>query len=194
MEWILASASPRRKELLGGLLPAFEIVPAKGEERVFSAWSVEETVRALAAQKAREVARLPLASGKAVLGADTVVSLNGEILGKPKDEADAERMLLALAGKAHEVYTGVCISDPEKGERKELIAAACTKVYFEPLTKEQIKRYIATGSPMDKAGAYGIQDGGLVKKIEGSFSNVVGLPTELCKELLEKLQEKTETI
>lgn len=194
MEWILASASPRRKELLGGLLPAFEIVPAKGEERVFSAWSVEETVRALAAQKAREVARLPLASGKAVLGADTVVSLNGEILGKPKDELDAERMLLALAGKAHEVYTGVCISYPEKGERKELIAAACTKVYFEPLTKEQIKRYIATGSPMDKAGAYGIQDGGLVKKIEGSFSNVVGLPTELCKELLEKLQEKTETI
>ena len=190
MEWILASASPRRKELLGGLLPAFEIVPAKGEERVFSAWSVEETVRALAAQKAREVARLPLASGKAVLGADTVVSLNGEILGKPKDEADAERMLLALAGKAHEVYTGVCISYPAQGERKLLVASDCTKVTFEQLSKAQIEAYIATGSPMDKAGAYGIQDGGLVREIKGSLSNVIGLPIELCKELVSRVEDR----
>ena len=192
MEWILASASPRRKELLRELLPAFEIIPAKGKESVSNAWSVEETVRSLATQKAREVASLAVAKDKAVLGADTVVSLNGEILGKPKDETDAERMLSALSGKPHEVYTGVCISYPDKtGERGELVAAACTKVFFERLNQEQIRRYIATGSPMDKAGAYGIQDGGLVEKIEGSFSNVVGLPVELCKEMLAKIQAET---
>ena len=188
MDWILASASPRRKELLGELLPAFEIIPAKGEEICRAEWSVEETVRALAAQKAREVVGLPLAKDKAVLGADTVVSLNGEILGKPVSKADAARMLCALSGKEHEVYTGVCVSYPSgNGERKEIVAAACTKVFFEELTNEQIERYIESGSPMDKAGAYGIQDGGLVKKIEGSFSNVVGLPVELCKEIIEKI-------
>ena len=188
MEWILASASPRRKELLGELLPDFEIVPAKGEETCLAAWSVEETVRALATQKAREVAGLPIAEGKAVLGADTVVALNGEILGKPVSKSDAERMLKALSGKPHEVYTGVCVSYPDgEGARREIVAADCTKVFFEALSIEQIRAYIDTGSPMDKAGAYGIQDGGLVKKIEGSFSNVVGLPVELCREIIAKI-------
>ncbi len=178
---ILASASPRRKEILGEIVKNFEIIPAKGEENADGAKTPKEVVKTLARQKAREVASLPQAKGKTVLGADTVVALNGEILGKPKDEADAFRMLTALSGQTHEVYTGVCVIAPNGQERTE---ADCTKVRFFTLTEEQIRAYIQTGSPMDKAGAYGIQDGGLVEKIEGSFTNVVGLPKALCEEML----------
>ena len=188
MEWILASASPRRKELLGELIDKFEIIPAKGEEILHGEKMPDEVVRALAKQKANEVASLPVAKGKAVLGSDTVVALDGEILGKPKDEADAARMLTALSDRAHEVYTGVCIVyTDKKGARKTLCKADCTKVIFNSLTNEQIEKYIQTGSPMDKAGAYGIQDGGLVERIEGSFSNVVGLPVELCREMIQEI-------
>ncbi|MBQ3221006.1 MAG: septum formation protein Maf [Clostridia bacterium] len=182
MDWILASASPRRKELLGEVIEKFEIVPAQGEEYAEEGLPPNRLVCALAEQKASEVASLPLAKGKAVLGADTVVALEGEVLGKPKDEADAARMLKMLSGRAHEVYTGVCVIFPDGTKRVE---ADCTKVYFLPLDEAKISAYIATGSPMDKAGAYGIQDGGLVERIEGSFSNVVGLPVELCKRLTE---------
>ncbi len=188
MEWILASASPRRKELLGGLLEKFDIIPAKGEEVLHGEKTPEAAVLALAKQKASEVASLAVAKGKAVLGSDTVVALDNEILGKPTDERCAARMLTALSGRTHEVYTGVCIIYPDQnGERKILCRADCTKVVFQKLTAEQIQAYIATGSPMDKAGAYGIQDGGLVERIEGSFSNVVGLPVELCKEMIEQI-------
>ncbi|MBQ8291807.1 MAG: septum formation protein Maf [Clostridia bacterium] len=186
MDWILASASPRRKQLLGELLEKFEIVPAKGEENAGEAVTPEETVKALARQKAEEVASLPLANGKAVLGADTVVAYGNEILGKPKDEADAARMLALLSGKWHEVYTGVCIVLPDG---RAFVDADYTKVRFFLLSAAQIQAYIKTGSPMDKAGAYGIQDGGLVERIEGSFSNVVGLPVELCKQMIENLQK-----
>ncbi len=189
MDWILASASPRRKELFGEVVETFEIIVAKGEENA-SGDTPDELVRKLALQKATEVSALPQAQGKAVLGADTVVALNGEILGKPKDEADARRMLRALSGRAHEVYTGVCMLYPdEKGGNKSLVKAECTKVFFRALSEEFMERYIQSGSPMDKAGAYGIQDGNLVEKIEGSFTNVVGLPVELCKEMLKELEK-----
>ena len=152
---------------------------------------METLVKALATQKAREIAARKEAEGKAVLGADTVVALDGKVLGKPKDEADARAMLQSLSGREHEVYTGVCISYPKTdGYRAELVAAACTRVLFETLTDEDIDRYIATGSPMDKAGAYGIQDGGLVRSIAGSFSNVVGLPVELVKEMVQAIEKE----
>lgn len=192
MEWILASASPRRKQLLKEVVAQFQIIPAKGEEVCLATESVESLVKALAMQKAREVAALPEAAGKAVLGADTVVALDGEVLGKPKDEADATRMLKSLSGRAHEVYTGVCISYPVADGRAERIEAACTRVLFERLTDEQIAAYVATRSPMDKAGAYGIQDGGLVKRIDGSFSNVVGLPVELCQKMAQEIEKEIE--
>ncbi len=188
MEWILASASPRRKELLGELIETFEILPAKGEEVVYGNPTPAELVKILATQKAEEVANLPQATGKAVLGADTVVALRGEVLGKPKDEVEAYEMLSALSGQVHEVYTGVCIIYPKEGGRYALKDVACTKVRFRELSKEEIKRYVATGSPMDKAGAYGIQDSGFVDSIDGSFSNVVGLPLELCKELIAQFE------
>jgi septum formation protein len=145
--------------------------------------------RKLATQKAREIASLPVAKGKAVLGADTIVALDSEVLGKPKDEVDAKRMLTALSDREHGVYTGVCFIGTHHGERVKFTDFACTKVLFERLTSEQIDKYIQSGSPMDKAGAYGIQDGGLVKSITGSYSNVVGLPVELCKTWLERIEK-----
>ena len=187
MDWILASASPRRKQLFAPLVRAFEILPADCDEDIESD-SPQSLVAMLARKKAKCVADLPIAKGKAVLGADTVVALDNEILGKPKDESDARRMLSALSGRVHEVYTGVCMIAPT-GET--LVEVACTKVRFNELSSAKIEAYIASGSPMDKAGAYGIQDGDLVESIEGSFSNVVGLPVELCKEMIERLLIET---
>ncbi len=183
-KWILASASPRRKELLKEIVAEFEVIPAKGEEKAEGLSSPFELVKALATQKAREVAESETAKDKIVLGADTVVALGDKVLGKPVDEADAYAMLSALSGKTHCVYTGVCFSIPKDGGRVEIIQADCTKVTFEELSETFIKNYIASGSPMDKAGAYGIQDGELVKSLEGSYSNVVGLPVELCKKVV----------
>ena len=190
MKWILASQSPRRKELLGELIEQFDIIPAKGEEKLLEGATVCEQVQALAKAKAEEIAMQPLAENKWVLGADTVVVLGNEILGKPKDEQDAERMLTALSGNTHEVWTGVCMMKKSGEEITAYIASDCTKVVFETLDKAQIASYIASGSPMDKAGAYGIQDGGLVKEIKGSFSNVVGLPVELCKRMIEQINKE----
>lgn len=173
---------------MGTLIEQFEIIPAKGEEKTDEGLTPQALVQTLAAQKAEEIARLPQAEGKWVLGADTVVALDGEVLGKPKDEADAKRMLFALSDKTHEVYTGVCMIGAVNGERVKLLSSARTEVVFERLTAEKIDDYVKSGSPMDKAGAYGIQDGGLVKEIRGSYSNVVGLPLELCRELMERIK------
>lgn len=187
MEWILASQSPRRKELFGTLVSRFEIIPAVGEEKAEAGLTPETLVKELAYRKAAEVKARPEAQGKAVLGSDTVVSLDGEVLGKPKDGADAFRMLSALSGRTHEVFTGVCVLYEKDGKTLSLVGAARTEVEFETLDEDFIRAYIAGGSPMDKAGAYGIQDGGLVKSIRGSYSNVVGLPVELLEEMIEKI-------
>ena len=189
MKWILASASPRRKQLFGELVEEFDIIPAKGEEKSDTGVPLDTLALQLAKAKAEEIALLPIAKDKAVLGADTIVVLGDEVLGKPKDERDAKRMLVALSGKTHFVYTGVCVSLPTGTGRKELTGVSKTSVLFEKLTKKQIDDYIKTGSPMDKAGAYGIQDGGLVKEIQGSFTGVVGLPMELVKELVKQAEE-----
>ena len=178
MDWILASASPRRKELFGEIVEKFEIIPAKGEEDGHG-YTGAKLVETLATQKASEVAAGENAKGKAVLGADTIVCLEERVLGKPRTQEEAKEMLSALSGRAHEVYTGVCLILPN-GEKQ--VFSDCAKVYFKALTKAQIELYVASGSPMDKAGAYGIQDSGFVEKIEGSYSCVVGLPMELCKE------------
>lgn len=189
MKWILASASPRRKQLFGELVEEFDIIPAKGEEKSDTSVPLDTLALQLAKAKAEEIALLPIAKDKAVLGADTIVVLGDEVLGKPKDERDAKRMLVALSGKTHFVYTGVCVSLPTGTSRKELTGVSKTSVLFEKLTEKQIDDYIKTGSPMDKAGAYGIQDGGLVKEIQGSFTGVVGLPMELVKELVKQAEE-----
>ncbi len=188
MEWILASASPRRKELFAEVVKEFEIIPAKGEEKVYETLSPASLVQTLAMQKAMEIGQTA-PKGKWILGADTVVALNGEILGKPKDKEDAARMLCALSGKTHEVLTGVCILFVGEEVEIKRAGAVATKVVFENLTREWIEKYIESGSPMDKAGAYGIQDGGLVKEIQGSYSNVVGLPMEQVREWIQELSK-----
>ena len=186
MQWILASASPRRKELLAELIDNFDIIPSLADENVEGAFTPETLVKALAELKAKEVALRPENAGKMVIGSDTVVAFGGEVLGKPKDEADAFRMLKMLSGKAHAVYTGVCFACQDKNGYRADTRAEKTDVYFNNLTDEWIAEYIRGGSPMDKAGAYGIQDGGLVERIEGSYTNVVGFPIELVKEMMKE--------
>ena len=188
MQFVLASASPRRKELLAELITTFEICPSNADENVTSYTSPEDLVLQLAVLKAREVALRPEHEGKIVIGSDTVVAFDGEVLGKPKDEADAFRMLKMLSGKKHAVYTGVCFARKQGADFHQEIRAEKTDVYFVELSEDWIRGYIAGGSPMDKAGAYGIQDGGLVEKIEGSYTNVVGFPLELVQEMIEKVR------
>ncbi len=181
MQFVLASASPRRKELFKKIAENFEIDAAKGEERAEKTLPPAEYAETLAAHKAREIAAKKEHFGKTVVGADTVVAVGGKILGKPKDADDAKEMLRLLSGREHSVFTGVCLIF-QSGE--EVIAHEETKVKFKPLTEEFICAYVAGGSPMDKAGAYGIQDGVPAEYVRGSLDNVIGLPTELLAQIL----------
>lgn len=183
---ILASASPRRRELLKQLEKDFTVLPSSFDESSVNAYlPPRKLVVELAKGKALSVAK-EQGQGVVVLGSDTVVALKKRVLGKPKDEREAEEMLTLLSGEKHAVYTGVCFVADGK-----IFTAACkTEVFFEKLSEEFIQKYIESGSPMDKAGGYGIQDGGLVKKIKGSYSNVVGLPVDLCRKMLNKLKKK----
>lgn len=179
MKLILASASPRRKELLRSLRPQFLCVPADIVEVVLPG-SPRETVLSLARQKAEWVAkRYP---EDVVIGSDTVVAFEGEILGKPVSAAHAREMLTRLSGRTHSVFTGVCVITPQGME----CAAEETLVTMNTLSEEEICAYVAGGSPLDKAGSYGIQDEGIVKSYEGSYTNVMGFPVELAACLLEK--------
>ena len=174
---ILASGSPRRRELLTALGVKDLIVrPAAGEEIVPPDTPPAGIVMALAARKAREVLPTALA-GDVVIAADTIVWLDGEVLGKPRDAAHARQMLLRLSGKTHSVFTGVCVA---AGDRM-LSGAEETLVTFRDLSPREIDAYVATGEPMDKAGAYGVQGKAslFVAGIHGDFFNVVGLP--LCR-------------
>ena len=188
MEWILASASPRRRELLAELIPNFTVIPSQADERIEETLAPDKLVLRLAKLKAEEVAFRAENAGKIVVGSDTVVAFGENVLGKPKDEEDAFRMLKMLSGKAHTVYTGVCFSLVKAGEYRCDVAVDKTEVYFNELSDEWIRAYIKSGSPMDKAGAYGIQDGGLVKEIKGSYTNVVGFPLETVEKMIKKAE------
>lgn len=189
MQYVLASASPRRKQLLAELISEFEIIPSQADESAENL-SPRALVCELAERKAKEVALRAENEGKIVIGSDTVVAFGEKVLGKPTDEQDAFRMLNMLSGKAHAVYTGVCLAYNAGGELRVMTAADKTAVHFETLDENWIWEYVRGGSPMDKAGAYGIQDGGLVKRIEGSYTNVVGFPVELVKVLLKNAEKE----
>lgn len=185
MRVLLASASPRRREILCriGLAPDL-IVPADADETLPADIAPREAVQLLAERKALCV--LPAAeSDDLLIASDTVVALDGEILGKPKDRADAYRMLRLLSGKIHEVYTGVCLYYKEQKE----VFSVRTAVEFYPLTEQEINAYLDTGEPFDKAGAYGIQGWGclLVKRIDGDFFSVMGLPAAETRRAADKL-------
>lgn len=176
---ILASGSPRRRELLARLGWTFSVLAPDVDEDVQGA--PEAIVDALSERKARAAAAG--IDGGVVLAADTLVALDGRALGKPRDEAEARRMLRALSGRAHEVLTGVCLMDAGSGRLQKRVERS--RVAFRPLTDAEIDAYVATGEPMDKAGAYGVQGGArpFVERVDGSFENVMGLPIEVLEEM-----------
>jgi septum formation protein len=174
---ILASASPRREELLTLAGIEFEVMPSDASEALLPGESPEDHVIRLARDKAMDVAGKH--DGRFFIGADTVVVCGGEIMGKPCDVADAERMLGKLSGIAHSVITGFAVYDRERHDA--ISRAVTTRVFFKRLYPEEIRAYVATGCPFDKAGGYAIQGGAahMVERIDGSYTNVVGLP--LCE-------------
>ena len=184
MKLILASASPRRREILENAGYLFSVRPVQLEERLDPALPPGRAVAELAAQKAACAAQ-HAAEDELILAADTIVVWNGAILGKPKDEAHAFAMLRSLAGHEHTVYTGVGVALPGENGKKEAFSCATT-VRFYALSDDEIRSYIATGEPMDKAGAYGFQGYGclLVESIQGDYFNVMGLPIAQTARLL----------
>jgi len=185
---ILASASPRRAALLKLLPVQFQVLPGNAPEVAHEHLSPLEVCQLNAHRKARAVAKqIPDAL---VLGADTLVFLDNEILGKPRNLAEARRMLARLQGRRHQVVTGVCLIHLRA--HRERIFAASTDVLFHPLNNRQIRDYLADIHPLDKAGAYAIQDRGefIISEISGSFSNVVGLPVEQLRQELTAWAER----
>lgn len=176
---ILASGSPRRQELIKMICSAYDVITADIDESAIPGEKPTELVYRLAYLKAKKVfEQTAERKNRIVIGADTIVALGDEILGKPVDRADASRMLHTLSGSHHEVTTGVAILWDEDGEMKERRFTETTQIFFREITDEEIERYIASGETDDKAGAYAIQmQGGLfVTGISGDYSNVVGFP------------------
>lgn len=183
MDIILASASPRRRELLSQAGVQFEVIPSLKDEVANGALSPQEYASDLATFKAKDVAK---SHSGVVLGADTIVVYGGEILGKPKNREDAVNTLKKLSGNKHQVITGYCLIYGNNHEKCK-VGHVVTDVYFNVLTPEAIEDYVNTGLSMDKAGSYGVQDGyNIVNRVEGSLSNVIGLPVE---EVLQALKE-----
>ena len=186
MRYILASKSPRRKELLSEIIDNFEIITAEVDEDLPEEIHPREGVEILAIRKGEAVAKAN--PDAIVISSDTLVELGGIPLGKPTDKADAIRMLTDLSGKAHNVHTGVAI---HYGGRV-YSGVATTAVFFREMSKQEIEEYVDSGDPMDKAGSYGIQSGGgkFVEKIEGDYDTVVGLSLRLVRELLNKFEKE----
>ena len=183
---ILASQSPRRRVLLRQIGLKFSVWPSAVREDLLDHETPEHNAKRIALNKALEIARSSRRG--IVIGADTIVVLKGVILGKPRSQREAEKMLRTLSGKRHTVYTGFALVDVETGRR--IVDIEKTNVWFRRLTREEIKEYVASGSPMDKAGAYGIQDdygAVFVERIEGCFYNVVGFPLTKFYEALQSM-------
>ena len=175
-KWVLASASPRRKEILSTLLSDFEIRVSESEEKPVAS-TPEETVKAIAASKGLDV--LSKASEKEIIiAADTLVFCDGEILGKPKGKADAKRMISLISGRTHYVATGVFVGVKDGGSQEYDVFSEKSEVLVDELSEEEIENYISTDEPYDKAGAYAIQGlfGKHIKGIKGDYYNIVGFP------------------
>jgi len=187
---ILASGSPRRKELLEQIGLSFDVIPAIGEEHTTKLLP-HEVVAELSLQKAQEIAEQFSCKNRIILGADTVVALDSTIMGKPKDEKDAFHMLRALSGNTHKVYTGVTIIYTKK-EPQIITFVDATEVTMYKMLDDEILTYIDTKEPMDKAGAYGIQGkcAAYIKGIQGDYNTVVGLPVSRVYHALTDLLDK----
>jgi septum formation protein len=189
---ILASASPRRAELLLNAGFSFEVIPAHIDETLCPQEFPADYVRRLAQSKAEAIAAMPAVMKEInaiVLGADTTVFCEKEILGKPRDAADARRMLRLLSGRTHEVLTGVAMV--RVCDRAQLTHVETTRVKFRDVSEKEIEDYLKTGEPFDKAGAYAIQGiaAKFIEKIEGDYSNVIGLPLDQLQRLLNALHD-----
>lgn len=187
MRFILASGSPRRRELLTQVGIIFEVITSSVDE-VVTVNNPDQVVESLSKQKAEDVFHRikDVHEDMVVIGADTVVASEGKILGKPKNEMDAYNMIEGIAGKTHSVFTGVTLCMMQNGKERTITFSEETKVMVDVMTPENIRDYIATGESLDKAGAYGIQGrfAAYVTGIEGDYNNVVGLPVgRLCKVL-----------
>ena len=184
MKLILASGSPRRRELLGLYTRDFAVCVSKFDERSVRADTPAALAEALARGKCLAVAADH--PGCVVVGSDTVVELDGEIFGKPRDAADARRMLRALSGRTHQVHTGVCVSD---GVRTESFADSCRVTFF-PIPEDELERCIASGEPFDKAGAYAIQGQAALwlDRLEGDYYTIMGLPVSRTARLLDSFR------
>ncbi len=184
---VLASASPRRADLLTQVGIRFSVVPSRVPEDILPGESPEDHVERLSREKALEVASRAEVPGRWFIGSDTIVLRDETILGKPHDAEEAAVMLRSLSGRSHRVLSGYAVCDRETGHCES--AAVSTVVIFKELTEAEIAGYIASGEPMDKAGAYAIQGLGvfMVRRIEGSYTNVVGLPLCEVVEALERL-------
>ncbi|MBD3917756.1 septum formation inhibitor Maf [Paenibacillus sp. PR3] len=187
---VLASSSPRRQELVASLdlsLPV-RILSTDADESIEPTWSPAEVVEKLAERKAAAAAARLVAEESdkpsLVIGADTIVVLDGEVLGKPIDQQDAIATLMRLQGRSHDVFTGVACIHSQDGTT--VVQHRHTQVWMKPLSQARVERYVATGEPMDKAGSYGIQGLGstIVERIEGCYFNVVGLPLSLLADML----------
>ncbi|HZF13614.1 MAG TPA: Maf family protein [Thermoanaerobaculia bacterium] len=188
---VLASASPRRRELLGGLGAVFAVRPVDLDETPRPGEAPRDYVLRLAIEKAAAGARsTPEDGGELVLAADTTVVLDGEILGKPQDEADARRMLGRIAGREHLVLTGVALHESRAaGEPRRASTVETSRVRMAPMSEEEIAGYVATGEPLDKAGSYAVQGLGalFVEEVFGNYTNVVGLPLPATRRLFAEL-------
>lgn len=186
---ILASGSPRRKELLEQIGLEFDVIPS-GAEEVITRQIPAEVVEELSGQKADDVAA-GIEEG-IIIGSDTVVCQNNKIMGKPKDRAQAWEMLRQIQGNTHSVFTGVTVLVKERGEVLRHTFSCETKVHVYPMTEQETQKYLDTGEPMDKAGAYGIQGkfAAWVKSIEGDYNNVVGLPVSALWQILKQYVEQ----
>ena len=183
---VLASSSPRRKELLAEMGYVFTVCAPSVDENI--AGLPRDQVLMLAIKKAD--AACPVCPDAIVICADTLVALDGEALGKPKDERDAKNMIMRLSGRAHEVLTGLCVTDTEDGTRQ--VCVCSTEVVFRPITEEEADNYVSSGEPFGKAGAYAIQGTGgrFVESLNGSRNNVIGLPTEMLQVILTDLLDR----
>ena len=182
----LASQSPRRRELLTGMGVEFEVMKTDVEETYDSSWSPEEIVMHLSKLKLSPIDMSQYDPKTIFITCDTIVVVNGQIIGKPQDKADAVRMLNMLSGNTHTVYSGLTVATPEK----TLTDYRATEVVFETLSDEMIQYYIDTYKPFDKAGSYGVQEWIVrvgIREVKGSFYNVMGLPTRLLWQLLEEI-------
>ena len=183
---ILASQSPRRRELLAGMGVEFEVMKTDVEETYDPSWSPEEIVMHLSKLKLSPIDMSQYTPDTIFITCDTIVVVNGQIIGKPKDEEDAKRMLRMLSGNTHTVYSGLTVASPQK----QLTDYRSTDVIFETLSDEMIQYYIDTYKPFDKAGSYGVQEwiGRVgIREVRGSFYNVMGLPTRLLWQMLEQI-------